>query len=218
MLGEESYSFSVDMYSVGVILYQLMTLTLPFASVLKIATGQYAPIGTERGYSALLVELARHLMSMNPDERPSAAAVLAQPFVLCALARAECAQKTGRVEAWLREKLEEEAQKTRAMETRMAAAEEKAERMTARMVVAEEKMKAMEAKVVAVEEKMRMMEGKEGKTHEMEQRLARVERVLQERATETVLQTRFVNSIAQEVERVGSNRLVWKVILHVRLC
>lgn len=82
VLENESYSFPIDIYSVGAVIYELMTLANAFTSMSRILANKYVPVNPELGYSDELVELTSLLMSKNPADRPTAAAVLRLPFLL----------------------------------------------------------------------------------------------------------------------------------------
>lgn len=81
VLNNESYSFPVDLYSLGAVVYELMTLKSAFISLVKAANGEYEPIPVSLGYSNRLVDLVGRLMSKAPSARPTVAEALATPLL-----------------------------------------------------------------------------------------------------------------------------------------
>lgn len=69
----KGYSFSADVYSVGAVLYELITLTpaFPGMDIPAILANRYAPLDPALGYSAPLLQLVARLLSLDPSSRPS---------------------------------------------------------------------------------------------------------------------------------------------------
>ena len=74
------YSFKSDIWSLGVMLYEMMALKMPFDATnlpmlsLKIMKGQYAPLSTR--YTEDLRKLVKDLLCTNPANRPSVKEIL----------------------------------------------------------------------------------------------------------------------------------------------
>jgi serine/threonine protein kinase len=89
---DRPYNRKSDMWALGVILYELLTLSLPFtasalpALVSKILAGSYTPVPALR-YSAPLRGLVDALLARDPRQRPSVNAVLRMEFMRDRLAR-----------------------------------------------------------------------------------------------------------------------------------
>lgn len=77
-----NYSFSLDMFAVGTVLYELLAFTPCFPSIPNTLAHTHTPLDTALGYSAGLCELAMMLLSADPSRRPSAAAVLENPVLV----------------------------------------------------------------------------------------------------------------------------------------
>lgn len=79
------YQFQVDMWSLGVILYELMALSSPFYSnsiasiYTKIMMGKYPEL--EDFYSQDLREMVYSLLSIDPEKRPTPEQVLESDFI-----------------------------------------------------------------------------------------------------------------------------------------
>lgn len=86
VLEGKGYSFPVDMWSLGTVLYQMMVGRTPFVTetglnIVKLAAGEFEPISAHLGYSQLLVDLVHLCLSVDPSRRPTPAQVLASPLI-----------------------------------------------------------------------------------------------------------------------------------------
>lgn len=85
ILIDKPYSFKTDIWSLGVLLYQMIMLKLPFEAKsfprlsMKIIKGQYNPIAN--CFSSELKELVKCLLQTNPDKRPTIKEVLSTIFI-----------------------------------------------------------------------------------------------------------------------------------------
>lgn len=89
VLNSDLYSYPVDVFSFGAVLYQMMMGRTPFANergiVMKnLTSGKYEPILTSLGYSQALIETVHSCLMTDPASRPTPTQVLASPFVLVA--------------------------------------------------------------------------------------------------------------------------------------
>ena len=79
------YSYAADIYSLGVVLYELCTLKRPYntdsvTQLLKMVTqGQYEPLPSF--FSKPLRQLVENMMWRDPNLRPSAKQILQYPFI-----------------------------------------------------------------------------------------------------------------------------------------
>ena len=87
MCRNEPYSSKCDVWSLGVMLYELIMLTKPFqAKDIKslmqvIATGVYHPINDKLGHSEELRELTRSLLNLDPSQRPNIPTIMSSPYM-----------------------------------------------------------------------------------------------------------------------------------------
>jgi len=85
IIDNKPYSFKSDIWSMGVVLYELCALRPPFDAqtlpqlAMKIVKGQYNPIPSH--YSRELRNLVACLLELNPSKRPSVHDVLKMPII-----------------------------------------------------------------------------------------------------------------------------------------
>lgn len=85
IVDNKPYNFKSDVWSLGVLLYELCTLKPPFDAssfhflALKIVRGAYPPLPPH--YSRDLKALVASMLSIDPNKRPTIAQILKLPFV-----------------------------------------------------------------------------------------------------------------------------------------
>jgi len=79
------YNFKSDIWSMGVVLYEMCELKVPFMSnsiqglVVKIAEGDFEPI--DEFYSVSMNNLVNMCLEMDPNDRPNINTILRLPFI-----------------------------------------------------------------------------------------------------------------------------------------
>jgi len=82
IINKQNYSFKADIWSLGVTFFQLMYLTYPFEGKTdeemqkNIVAGKRKEISNSYSYDSKLVELINKMLSIRPEERPSAEEIL----------------------------------------------------------------------------------------------------------------------------------------------
>lgn len=82
----EGYSYPVDIFSLGVVLYQMMMGRTPFVNergvnLMNLMMGKYEPINVSLGYTQALVDLVHACLSIDPALRPTPTQVLTHALV-----------------------------------------------------------------------------------------------------------------------------------------
>lgn len=85
IINNTPYSFKSDVWSLGIILYEMCALKFPFSGsslhnlALNITKGEYPPIPKE--YSNDIKRIIANLLSNRPESRYSVQQILALPFI-----------------------------------------------------------------------------------------------------------------------------------------
>lgn len=86
IIDSKDYSFKTDIWSLGVILYEMCALKPPFNSeslhglALKIVRGQYPPLPDK--FSSEVKLLVKTLLNVDPQRRPTIHEVLKMPVIV----------------------------------------------------------------------------------------------------------------------------------------
>jgi len=86
LVNDTPYNSSSDMWALGVVLYEMVTLRRPFeaqnqcALILKIVRGEFPPIPSENA-SSCLIDIINRLLTLDPTRRPSARKLLGHATV-----------------------------------------------------------------------------------------------------------------------------------------
>ena len=86
IVSNKPYSFKSDIWSLGVLLYEMMALRMPFDAnslpmlSLKIMKGNYTP--PPNHYSNELKNLVKKLLNVKPDDRPTVDQILKEPIIV----------------------------------------------------------------------------------------------------------------------------------------
>lgn len=81
-----TYDYKTDVWSIGVLLYEMMALRPPFNGqnlhqlAIQIVSGKYVPLDTKR-YSPDLIKLVDRLLTVESEARPSINELLKFPLL-----------------------------------------------------------------------------------------------------------------------------------------
>ena len=87
IIEKKSYSFKVDIWSLGVIFYQLVILDYPFEGCTNeekqknILVGKKKEIPKDCNFDPKFIELLNEMLSLKPEERPTAEEILEKPII-----------------------------------------------------------------------------------------------------------------------------------------
>lgn len=85
IVNNKPYDFKSDIWSLGVLLYEMMALKMPFDAgslpmlSLKIMRGNYSPLPS--GFSKDICDLVHKLLSVDPNKRPKVDEIIEMPLI-----------------------------------------------------------------------------------------------------------------------------------------
>lgn len=125
---QSAYSSKADMWSLGVLMYELLAMRKPFVGVSipdliqKIRSGVFEPVPATYGYSAEVIDLLHTLLSVDPCGRPSVVELLEHPVIQRGLVQLRNAAPTLPIDASLKQRFLEDVERVLLQPTQAAGA------------------------------------------------------------------------------------------------